>query len=317
MSRASDPLDTYLLRVLCTLLAERSVSRTAIRLNQSQPAISAALKRLREIFNDPLLVRGRDGFVPTERAQTLHAQAQRALEEIERLFVERERFEPATSAQTFRVGSPDFLAVSFVRHLGEAFRREAPNARLVVQSLGPELDYEKALSGGGLDVVIGNWPEPPEGLHLALLLEDEIVCVMGTANPLAQAELDAQAYLRAAHIAPMPYSVAQRGVVESHLASLRLERNVRVVLPFFGQAPYLLPDTDLVFTTSRHFAEHYARFLPLAIRPAPFDFPRMRFYQLWHERTHWSASHRWLRSLLGQAGNRLRPGAEPARPLRA
>lgn len=313
MGRASDPLDTYLLRVLCTLLAERSVSRTAIRLNQSQPAISAALKRLREIFNDQLLVRGRDGLVPTERAAELREPARLALSEIERLFVQREHFEPASTQQTFRIGSPDFLAASFLAHLAVSVRRQAPHARVVVQSLGPDLDYEQALATGGLDIVIGNWPEPPEGLRLSLLLEDELVCVMGADNPLARTELSVDAYLQAPHIAPMPYSVAQRGVVETHLASLRLERNVRMVLPFFAQSPYLLPGTDLIFTTARHFAEHYAALLPLVIRPTPLDFPRMRFYQLWHDRTHYSASHRWLRGLLGEAGDRLRAQRPPAR----
>ena len=81
MSRAGDPFDTYLLRVLCTLLSERSVSRTAIKLNQSQPAISVALKRLRTIFHDPLLVREKGGMVPTERALEIYAAARVALEE--------------------------------------------------------------------------------------------------------------------------------------------------------------------------------------------------------------------------------------------
>jgi len=78
VSRADDPFETYLLRVLCALIAEQSVSRTAIRMNQSQPAISAALKRLREIFNDPLLVRDKNTMVPTARALAAAAQAQSA-----------------------------------------------------------------------------------------------------------------------------------------------------------------------------------------------------------------------------------------------
>jgi DNA-binding transcriptional LysR family regulator len=77
------------------------------------------------------------------------------------------------------------------------------------------------------------------------------------------------------------------------------------VLPYFSMALYLLPATDLVFTTSRHFARHFAKFLPLAILPPPFEFPRMRFYQLWHERTHQADSHRWLRSLLCDVGRQV------------
>ncbi len=78
-----------------------------------------------------------------------------------------------------------------------------------------------------------------------------------------------------------------------------------MVVPFFELAPYLLVNTDLVFTTARHFAEHFARTLPLAIVPAPFEFPRMRFYQLWHERSHHDPAQRWLRSLLSAAARRI------------
>ena len=76
-------------------------------------------------------------------------------------------------------------------------------------------------------------------------------------------------------------------------------------VPDEQSAPYLLPGTDLVFTTSRHFAQYYAKLLPLAIIASPIAFPRMRFYQLWHERSHDSAAHRWLRGLLADAGGEL------------
>lgn len=78
-----------------------------------------------------------------------------------------------------------------------------------------------------------------------------------------------------------------------------------MVVPYFELAPHLLVNTDLVFTTGRHFAEHFARTLPLAISSAPFDFPRMRFYQLWHERSHHAPAHRWFRKLLSDAAGRV------------
>src|ERR1700712_478841 len=109
MARPDDPFDTWLLRVLCTLVAERSVSRTAIKFEQSQPAISAALKRLREVTHDPLLVREKGAMVPTARALARAAAAARALAEIDQLSERPHAFAPATSAQTFRIGCPDFL----------------------------------------------------------------------------------------------------------------------------------------------------------------------------------------------------------------
>ena len=305
MSRSSDPVDSYLLRVLVTLVAERNVSRTAIRLNQSQPAVSTALKRLREVFGDPLLVREKGGMAPTDRALALAEHARRALGEIEAMHAGGERFDPAASAQTFRIGSPDFMAASFLAGAVERFCREAPRARLIVQPLVADLDYERALAQGELDVVIGNWPLPPQHLHLSVLLDDDIVCLTSRRHPRAAQGLTREQYLAARHLVPLPYSKSQRGVVETHLAGLRVSRDARVVVPFFELAPYLLVETDLVFTTARHFALHFARMLPLAVSAAPFDFPRMRFYQLWHERSQHAAAHKWLRGLLSEAARRL------------
>lgn len=311
MNRLDDPFDTHLLRVLCTLLTECSVSRTAIKLNQSQPAISVALKRLRTAFKDPLLVREKGGMVPTERALGLLPSARAALEDIDRLLIEQRPFDPATTRQTFKIGSPDYLVVSFLTSVVETFRQSAPLAQLAMHSLGPDLDYERALAEGRLDIVIGNWPQPPEQLHLSHLLEDELVCVMGRNNPLAKKKLTVEEYLQAPHLVPLPYSPSRRGVVDTHLSSMRVTRNTRVVLPQFTMAPHLLPGTDLIFTTTRHFAMHYARVLPLAIVPSPIEFPRVLFYQLWHDRTHHSAGHRWLRGLLSAAGDKIWKGKRP------
>jgi DNA-binding transcriptional LysR family regulator len=311
MSRATDPIDTYLLRVLVALVAERSVSRAAARMNQTQPAISTALRRLRDLFGDPILVRERSGMVPTERALQLRDRARDALAEIDRMLAGPERFEPFASTSTFHIALPDYLAAQFLVEATARFRTEAPQARLVVHALSTTYDYERALAQGELDIVIGNWPQPPERLHLSLLLEDELVCLMSARNLLASEEaLTLEQYLQAQHLVPTPYTQAQRGVVETHLATLRRTRDARMTVPYFALAPHLLVGTDLVFTTARHFAAQFVRQLPLVAVPVPAGFPRMRFYQLWHERSQHQAGHRWLRGLLAAlaAGLATPPG---------
>lgn len=297
MSRPDDPFDTYLLRVFHTLMAECSVSRTAARMNQSQPAISSALKRLREIFGDPLLIKDKQRMVPTERAMQLHASVRLVLGELDALLAPESSFDPATTRQVFRIGTPDYLAPPLMAAVAQYMRETAPAARLVLQPLGPDYDFEAALAEGELDVVIGNWPQPPEHLRTTLLLEDEIVCLVDERHPFA-ARMTLADYLHGSHVVPLLYSVTQRGVVETALASQRMSRTGTVTVPYFGLAPHLLPGTDLIFTTSRHFAQYYAGLLPLAIVPAPVDFPPMRFYQLWHGRTQLAPGHVWFRSLL-------------------
>jgi DNA-binding transcriptional LysR family regulator len=160
VTRARDPFNTYLLRVLCTLLSERSVSRTAIKLNQSQPAISVALKRLRDIFHDPLLVREKGGMVPTERALEIYAAARVALEEIDKLFIEGDKFSPATDTADVqgRLSRLRRRVVSFGRR-GNAAQTAPLRACRCTRS-----DRSTTTSGAGrwhLDIVIGNWPSPP------------------------------------------------------------------------------------------------------------------------------------------------------------
>lgn len=300
MSRSTDPLDTFLLRVLETLIVERSVSRAAMKLNQSQPAISAVLKRLREMFGDPLLAREKGQMIPTARALELVVSARVILAETARMMEEPSDYVPATSQREFRIGVADFLIATFVGEVVEHMRREAPLTRLSLIPLGRELDYETALADGELDLVISNWHNPPPQLHLSILLEDDVVCLVGKNNPLSD-NMSQTDYLNAAHIVPQPYSNAHRGVIDSYLASRRLTRNAIITLPFFSMAPYLLVNSDLVFTTSRHFANYYENFLPLKTVEAPIAFPEMRFYQLWHERTHRSSAHEWLRSILAKA----------------
>jgi DNA-binding transcriptional LysR family regulator len=309
--RGEDQLDSHLLRMFCLLISERSVSRTALKLNQSQPAVSLALKRLRAILGDPLLVREKSGMVPTERALTLLTHAKGALAEIDRMTVALESFDPQTSRQVFRIGAPDYLAPLFVSKVVERIRREAPYVQLNLQSLGPDFDFERSLAEGDLDVVIGNWPEPPPRMHLSMLLEDEIVCLVSARHPLVRKGFSIEDYQRAVHVVPMPYSISQRGVIDAMLASHRIARDERVVVQSFTLAPHLLTNTELVFTTTRHFASFYADFLPLCILPSPIAFPAMRFYQLWHERNHLSPAHRWIRRLLGECGSQIKSAATP------
>lgn len=309
MHRDEDPIDTHLLRVLCSLTSEQSVSRTAIRLNQSQPAISAALKRLRAIFADPLLVREKNRMVPTPRAQELAQRAQAALALIDGLLDQGAHFDPRRSEAVFTLATPDYLAPPFLATVVRSMRAAAPRAHLVAEALGPRLDPEQALADGVVDVVIGNWPAPPEGLHTSPLLEDDVVCLMDAAHPLARpGALTAERYLQAAHIVPAPYSSSRRGVVETTLATMRVQRSRTVQCPYFSLAPTWLPGTDLILSTSRHFARFHARQQALAVVDAPIAFPSMRFYLLWHPSRHRSPRHAWFRQMVASIAPVLQQG---------
>ena len=305
-------LDVQLLHVLRTLLTEGSVTRTAVRLNQSQPAVSASLRRLRAIFGDELLVRSGNAMVPTARGLALQDSLRTVLEEVERMLAGSAPFEAATTQQVFSIGCPDYLATVFMAGVAQMVRQKAPQARLTVHPLGPEYDFEQAMARGEIDVVIGNWPKPPEHLHQAPLLDDGIVCLMAREHPLARGGMTQAEYLAAPHVVPLPFSSTHRGVIDHYLASQRLVRNARITVPFFSMAPHMLPGTDLIFTISRHFAQHYATLLPLAVVPCPIDYPPMRFYQLWHARAHRAPDQQWLRQVLGDVARQILAPGLPA-----
>lgn len=297
MGHAWDSIDVHLLKVLLTLLTESNVSRTAKRLNISQPAVSAALKRLRDLIGDPLLVRSKGGMTPTERGLALIEPVRLAIEQIDAIAqgTGGQVFVPASSRRIFAIGAPDYFNARLAAELVRRVQHAAPEAQIVFHSMGPDMDYPRALESGELDVVIGNWPQPPEHLRATLLFEDEMVVMMRQGHPLATGALDADAYLAADHLAPTPYSVGQRGVIDTFLARERLKRRIRAYVPYFNLAPYLVVESDLLFTAPARFAAHYAAFLPLVVRPSPLDFSRMNYFLLWHERQQHSAEARWFR----------------------
>ena len=290
-----DAIDGHLLRVLHHLLIEGSVSRAARRLNQSQPAVSSALRRLREITGDQLLVRGRGGMTPTERGAALLEPVKLALAQLDAIVTPPAQFEANVCRREFNIGSPDYLDARAVGDVLAKMQTGAPSAQINLHSMGASASYAGALESGEMDVVIGNWPNPPDTLRTTALFQDRMVLLMRRTHPLADEELDARRYLEASHLVPTPYSVGQRGVVDMYLARERLRRNVVAHVPYFNMAPYLLLQTDMVFTAPARFAEHYASFLPLAVRPVPLDLPPIAYYLLWHDRTHHSAECRWFR----------------------
>ncbi|WP_019142561.1 LysR substrate-binding domain-containing protein [Noviherbaspirillum massiliense] len=311
MSGLPDHLDLHLIRILYLLLTEKNVSRVALKLNQPQPSISAALRKLRQLTGDPLLVRGARGMVATQHGESLLKPAKRILDETAKLFVQKAPFAAQHEARTFHIAAPDYLDSQFLPNVVAGVRRESPKSRLVIHNLGTEMDYVKLLSDGELDLVIANWEEPPAHLHLSKLFEDEIACMMRADSAYAlrtgSDEMTVEDYLSLPHVAPSPMMPGYSGVIESYLARQHLQRNVVVESAYFGLIPYMLTRSDLVLTTGRQFMRFYEKSLPLKIFTVPIKFPKMRFYQLWHDRVHHASEHKWLRELIATTARSLSP----------
>ena len=312
-----DKIELHLVRVLHTVITERSVSRAALKLASTQPTVSAQLKRLRALTGDALLVRSGTGLVPTEAALQLVAPAALLLQQAEALFGARRNrsFDAAHSDATLRIAASDFLDPLFLPELVARVREQAPNVCVELLPLTRDYDYRRCLARGEVDLVIGNWLEPPGEMHLARLFSDVIVCLVGedhqaVRSPRAWTEAR---YLGAEHVAPTPMHEGARGVIDEHLAGLGLARNIVVRSPHFGLIPLMLAQTQLVLTTGRLFCSRYVDPLPVRIVKCPIAFPALTYYQLWHDVTHASARGKWLREQVREVARTLSSHALPAR----
>lgn len=310
-------IDLHLVRVLHTVITERSVSRAAMRLRSTQPAVSAQLRRLRALTGDPLLVRAGPGMAPTEGALALAGHAERLLQEADALFnPARQRtaaFDPATAQSAFRLAASDYLDPLFLPQLVVHLKRAAPGCAIEVHPLSGDYDYRRHLAQGEVDLVIGNWLQPPGELHLGRLMSDEVVCLMAADHPMARSGRGwtVERYLQCEHVAPTPLHPGAQGVIDEHLASQGLQRRIAVRSAHFSTIPAMLAGSLLVLTTGRQFCQRYLNAWPLKIVRCPVPFPPLTYYQLWHERSHAAARQRWLREQVREVARQLSTGGAP------
>ncbi|SDM46883.1 DNA-binding transcriptional regulator, LysR family [Oryzisolibacter propanilivorax] len=301
-----DKIDLHLIRVLHTVITERSVSRAAIRLGMHQPAVSSALKRLRDLAGDPLLVRSGSGMQPTDAALAMVEPAASILRAAEALFSDARGFDPRTAQRTFRIAASDYLDPLFLPRLVARIKAEAPLCPVEILPLSADSHYHAHLAQGEADVVIGNWPEPPGDLHMGRLFADEVVCLVSREHPALRRGWSVEDWLASEHVAPTPTHPGARGVIDLHLDALGLVRNVTVRCAHFSLIPSMVSGSLLVLTSGRQFCERYAERLSLAVLPCPVSFPQLMYYQLWHARTHHSAAGAWLREGIREVATALR-----------
>jgi DNA-binding transcriptional LysR family regulator len=309
-----DKIELSLVRLFHTVITERSISRAALRLQTTQPAVSAKLRRLRALTGDPLLVRAGHGMVPTPAALALMAPAADILRGAQAMFGSRSRgldFDPAQATLGFRVAASDWLDPLLLPELVGRIKAQAPGIGLEILPLSGEYDYRQHLSRAEVDLVIGNWLKPPGELHIGPLCADEVVCLVAADHPAARDPRwwTAERYLESEHIAPRPLHAGAPGVIDEHLAGQGRARNITVRTPHFGLAPMMVARSHLVLTTGRQFCSRYVDALPVRIVRCPMRFPALTYYQLWHELSHQSGAGRWLRAQVREVARSL---ARPA-----
>lgn len=295
-----EALDMNLLVALRALLAERHVTRAAARVGLSQPAMSHALARLRELLGDPLLVRTPSGMQPTPRAEAMTAPLQRALEDIGRVLASPAPFVPRLATRKFRIATNDYMELVVLPRLLARLWKEAPNVDVRVVNLTARANDE--LAEGRLDLALGvvdrsGQVDAPQGIRSQRLVSDGFVCVVREGHPVVKRRLSLDDFVALPHAL-----VAPRGepgsIVDSALERIGKKRRVAVEVPHFLVAPHVVRETDVVLTLAARVAKSLAPLLGLRQLPPPVELPGFSMSMLWHERQHVDPAHVWLRGLM-------------------
>lgn len=288
-------LDLYTLECFDMLLRERSVSRAAQRMDMSQSSMSDMLARLRDRFGDPLLVRTRDGMVPTERAQALWPQVREGIERLQALVERAADFEPTTATERFRLTASDYAQLLLLPRLVELLRQQAPSCSAEMVTVNLRM-VEQALEAGDVDLAIAYYPDPPAALRRGPLFADHYVCLMGRDHPAAQQTLTPEAFAALPHVSVSPSGLSYFShVVDSALETLGLERRVVVRCPHFLIGCQLVAQSDLVLALPSRAAHAVMRDLPVQVVGIPLPLKPVDVSMYWHERCHHSRAHQWLR----------------------
>jgi DNA-binding transcriptional LysR family regulator len=303
-------LDLNLLIVLSALLKERSVTRAATRLGLSQSATSHALGRLRNFFQDPLLVRTAKGMVPTLRAEELTASLEQILSQIEQM-IQPSFFNPEMAKGKIRIAATDYATAVILPVVFAKITQIAP--QLEVECHHWRSDVVDLCRNGAVDLALGviDISEISDMRSQTLFAED-FVSVVRANHPITQMEMTVDAYISCDHalitITNLP-GTAVLNSFKSHidraLEQLGAQRRVVLKIPQFLAAPFVIAQTDLILTLPRRIANLIANTANLAIIEIPIPDVGYNYSQIWHERRHYDPFHIWFRELIASQTQQL------------
>jgi DNA-binding transcriptional LysR family regulator len=311
-------LDLNLLRVFGAVMVERNVTRAAAQLAMTQPAVSNALRRLREATGDELFATVPGGVLPTAQAEAWWPEVRTALDALREAF-DPQAFEPTRDERSFTLAMADATATVLMPALVDAFVRHHAKSDLRVLPLSSR-DPRPQLEGGGTDIAVGFFPDVATALAaegpravtvLQPLYDCEYVCVMRRDHPLAaEPTLTIAAYCAAEHVR-VSFAGRPRGFVDEGLARIGRSRRVVLTVNQFATAARVVHESDLLTVLPRSFVPATGLVEGLAVRRAPVPLPRIEVGMLWHRRHERDPAQRWLRQTVSDVARGLGIFAEP------
>lgn len=293
-------IDLNLLRVLEALVREQNVTRAGVRLGLSQSAMSHALARAREVFDDPILVRAHGRMTATERARVLAVAVRTGLASIESALCESTRFDPKTAQRLFTLAMSDYEELVLLPPLLARLREQAPGVDLAVVPAPSSLESVlQALSQGALELAVGplHAMEHGPGMAHETLFDDEFVCVARRGHPLARGALTLTRFCKASHLLIAPRG-QRGGFVDDLLAAQGRARRIALSVPHFMVALHLVAASDLLLTVATRVATGFTEPLGVVTMRSPVELPGFKVSMIWHERSSGDPGLAWLRAQL-------------------
>ncbi len=294
-------LDLNLLVTLETLLVERSVTKAADRLHLSQPAVSAQLARLRQVFDDPLLIRAQRGMTPTAKAIELIDPLRQALDQVRGTLATHRNFDPSTAELTFSVACTDYLQAAVITPFIMELRRQAPNVRIAIRYLNLR-ELEAQMARGEVDLALMTPQVAPPSLRTRHLFEERYVLIGRTNHPRLRKCSSVRQFAQLDYVVVSLGGGAFETPVDDVLAALGHKRNVVVSAASFLLVPELVARSDFVALVPERLVHERQNIEQLE---CPFPVEGFAIAMVWHERSHGHSGLRWLReALVSMVGER-------------
>lgn len=288
-------LDLNLLVTLEALLAEQNVTHAARRLHLSQPAVSAQLARLRDLFGDPLLIPAQRGMTPTAKAHELWAPLRHALDQVRATVGRHGHFDPARGRLTVAIACTDYVQAALVQPLVLQLRQQAPGVRVALRILDiPQLATQMA--HGEVDLALMTPTDAPTGLRSRRLFDERYVLIGRRGHPGLRRKLTVAQFTKLEHVVVSLHGGNFVTPVDDLFAALDVRRNVVLSASSFLFVSDIAARSDLVALVPERLVRNRAEALRVVECPIPV--PGFAVGMLWHERSHAHPGHRWVREVL-------------------
>ncbi|RST87527.1 LysR family transcriptional regulator [Aquibium carbonis] len=293
-------LDLNLLRVFDALMVERSVTRAGERIGLSQPAVSAALNRLRHLVGDQLFVREGNAMVPTPRALALGIAVREALDRIDQVFSDHSTFDPSIARRTFRLLGSDYFSTMLMPDLSRRVLAEAPNVLLQFLDGGPRA-MPHVLSEGTIDLTLAPPVDIPEWAAFQFLFKSRLVVAAKKGQPdLAKAGIKAGEAVPLDLFCSLPQVICSTDgglstAIDSALHARGRKRRIVLTMPHFHALALAVAGGHVMGSMPSQFAAITAESLGLDLFELPVGGDELDMGMYWHRRYDGDGAHRWLR----------------------